>query len=109
MVTTVRTEDAAKRLAVEINSVRRPKPYVVVSTPAGRSRPYIDPAEVESQVGNLAAVFLPGGPDRLSRPDVLPSAGRVLGKHDCHVVGQTTTRVLVQVGQQLLERLVGVT
>jgi hypothetical protein len=80
VVTTVRTEDAAKRLAAEINSVRRTKPYVVVSTPAGRPDPYIDPADIESQVGNLAAVFLiPTGPESWTFSRQMPDSTQVYG------------------------------
>lgn len=80
MVTTIRTEDAAKRLAAEVNSVRRTKPYVVVSTPAGRNRPHIDPAEVESQVGNLADVFLiPTGPESWTFSHEMPESTQVYG------------------------------
>ena len=80
MVTRIATEDAARRLAAEINSVLRTRPYVVVSTPAGHSRPYIDPTEVESQVGNLADVFLiPTGPESWTFSREMPELTQVYG------------------------------
>lgn len=54
----VETEEAAKALADRLNGGDRDRPIVVVTTPSGRPEPWIDAAEVERQVGDLAEVVL---------------------------------------------------
>lgn len=76
----VDSDEDARRLAGELNSPERKKPYVVVSTPAQRLRPYIDAEEVFGQVGDLAEVYLiHSGPETWAFSKAMPELTQVYG------------------------------
>ncbi len=80
MVTMIKTESEARRLAGDINSLLRVRPFVVVTTPAQSARPYIDPDEIETQVGDLAEVFLiRTGPESWAFSQQMPELTQVYG------------------------------
>ncbi|MGJ6980690.1 hypothetical protein ACSDQ9_09210 [Aestuariimicrobium soli] len=60
---TVDTREAAAALAELLNGDTRTRPIVVVTTPAGRTEPWIDPQAIADETGALADIYvLPTGP-----------------------------------------------
>ena len=75
------TDDrAAVALADRLNGTGRTRPIVVVTSPAGRSRPYIDAEEIVREVGDLADVYLLAtGPHTWTFSDNMPANTQVYG------------------------------
>lgn len=56
--TRIATETQARQLADLLNGDRRVRPVVVVTTPSGRSNPWIDVASIEEEVGDVADLYV---------------------------------------------------
>lgn len=79
-VTHIRSIEAAQRLAADLNSGSRDRPYVVVSTPAARPSPYIDAEAIFDEVGDLARVYvLPTGTESRAFSAAMPPLTQVYG------------------------------
>lgn len=52
----VTTSEAARALAARLNGNARERPVVVVTTPHGRTEPWIDVEEIVDQVGDIAEI-----------------------------------------------------
>ena len=76
----IESDAEARQLASELNSTSRRRPYVVVSTPAASSTPFIDADGIFEEVGDLAAVYvLPTGPESWSFSRAMPAFTQVYG------------------------------
>jgi hypothetical protein len=76
----VSTDHEAALLAELLNGDKRTRPIVVVSTPAGRKEPWIDASEIESELADLADVYLIGtGPHSWKFSQGMPSGTQVYG------------------------------
>lgn len=75
------TDDAAAlALADRLNGARHEKPVVVVSTPAGRSDPYIDASEIAREVDGFAeVVVITTGPHTWTFSRAMPDLTQVYG------------------------------
>ena len=80
MLVHVDSDEAARRLAAELNSTARRKPCVVVSTPAQQQAPYIDAEAIFGEVGDLAEVYLiQSGPESWAFSRAMPERTQVYG------------------------------
>lgn len=82
MATYVRidSDTRARNLAARLNGAERTRPVVVVTTPAGNSKPWIDVEEITEKVGDLAEVYLmPTGPHSWELSHNLPPMTQVYG------------------------------
>jgi len=76
----VSTHEEATRLAELLNGHERERPVVVISTPSGRSEPWIDAAAVERELGDLAEVYLiRTGPHSWTFSEKMPAGTQVYG------------------------------
>ena len=79
-IRTIDDEAAAIALAERLNRPGRERPIVVVTTPSGRSEPWIDAEEILSQVGDVAEVVLmPTGPHSWAFSNRMPDQTQVYG------------------------------
>jgi hypothetical protein len=70
----------AAELADRLNGNARTRPIVVITTPAGRREPYIDPEAVLGEVDNLADVYLIAtGPHTWTFSEKMPDRTQVYG------------------------------
>ena len=80
VVTRVKTSEAARALADLLNGSSRTRPVVVVTTPHGRTEPWIDVEEIVDQVGDIAEIYLvPTGPHSWDLSNNLPAMTQVYG------------------------------
>jgi hypothetical protein len=80
VVTRVNTSEAARALADLLNGSSRTRPVVVVTTPHGRTEPWIDVEEIVDQVGDIAEIYLvPTGPHSWDLSNNLPAMTQVYG------------------------------
>lgn len=80
VVTRVNSSEAARALADLLNGSSRTRPVVVVTTPHGRTDPWIDVDEIVDQVGDIAEIYLvPTGPHSWDLSNNLPAMTQVYG------------------------------
>jgi hypothetical protein len=80
VVTRVNTSETARALADLLNGSSRTRPVVVVTTPHGRTEPWIDVEEIVDQVGDIAEIYLvPTGPHSWDLSNNLPAMTQVYG------------------------------
>src|SRR4051812_36943734 len=76
----VNTDEEAVRLAELLNGHLRTRPVVVVSTPSGRSEPWIDAVEIEAELSDLAEIYLiHTGPHSWTFSARMPTGTQVFG------------------------------
>lgn len=74
------TSEAARALAARLNGNARERPVVVVTTPHGRTEPWIDVEDIVDQVGDIAEIYLvPTGPHSWDLSNNLPAMTQVYG------------------------------
>jgi hypothetical protein len=79
-LTWVGDEQAATALADLLNGDDRVRPVVVVTIPAGRGEPFIDPESILDQVGDLADLYvMPTGSHSWTFSDRMPELTQVYG------------------------------
>jgi hypothetical protein len=72
--------ESARALAARLNGRDRDRPVVVVTTPHGRTEPWIDVEEIVDQVGDIAEIYLvPTGPHSWDLSNNLPAMTQVYG------------------------------
>ncbi|MGW5789179.1 hypothetical protein ACWEV3_01110 [Saccharopolyspora sp. NPDC003752] len=77
---TVATTEQAAGLGEWLLTAHRPKPVVVVSTPAGHCKPWTDLALLAAEIGNLAELYLiPTGPVTWELARLLPTRTEIYG------------------------------
>lgn len=76
----VTTPEGARALATHLNGNARDRPVIVVTTPHGRTEPWIDIEEIVDQVGDIAEIYLvPTGPHSWDLSNNLPAMTQVYG------------------------------
>jgi hypothetical protein len=76
----VTSSEAARALAARLNGAGRDRPVVVVTTPHGRTDPWIDVEAIVDQVGDIAEIYLvPTGPHSWDLSNNLPAMTQVYG------------------------------
>lgn len=76
----VTTPEGALALATRLNGNARDRPVIVVTTPHGRTEPWIDIEGIVDQVGDIAEIYLvPTGPHSWDLSNNLPAMTQVYG------------------------------